>query len=70
MKSEISSKKLAECAKAASKRAVEHAQVQGIPFAVQEGKKIVLYHADGHKELLETLPSAYIKPAKKRYKIA
>ncbi len=70
MKSEISSKELAECAKAASKRAVERAQAQGIPYAVQIGKKIVLRHTDGHEELLETLPHAYLKTTKKRYKIA
>jgi ribosomal protein L32 len=70
MKSEISSKELARCAKAASRRAIDRAKAQGIPFAVQEGKQILLHHADGHKELLETLPQAYLKPSKKRYKIA
>ena len=69
MKSNISSKELAGYAKAASRRAVEHAKAQGISVASQEGRKIILSHADGTKEVLQTMPKAFVTPEKRRYKI-
>ncbi len=70
MKSDISSKELAVCAKEASRHAVARAQAMKIPYTVQEGRRIVRRNPDGSKDLLETLPKAFVVPAKKRYKIA
>ena len=68
-KTEISSEELADFAKAASRRAVERAQVQGISVVSQEGEQIVRHHSDGKTEVLSTIPKPFVTPAKRRYKL-
>lgn len=67
---EISSKELDSCARAASKRAVERAKALRIPYTVQEGKQIVEHRPDGSKVVVETLDKAFVRPEKKRYRVA
>ncbi|MFA6714395.1 MAG: hypothetical protein WCS27_03410 [Victivallaceae bacterium] len=70
MKTRISSKELAVCAEAASRRAVERAQAQKIPYTVQEGRKIVKHFPNGNKEVTHTLPKAYVKTDSKRFRVS
>lgn len=70
MKTDISSKDLAGHAKAASHRAVERAKAQGISVVSQEGCQIIVSHADGTKDVLQTMPKAFVTPEKRRYKIS
>jgi len=69
MRETITTKELEECALAASKRAVDRAKAQKIPYAVQEGKKIVRHTADGTTTVIQTLPKAYTKVDSKHFKI-
>ncbi len=69
MKNTITSRELAACAQAASKRAVERAQAKQIPYTVQEGRNIVKHAADGSTIIVQTLPKAYVKPTSKHFKI-
>ena len=67
---EISSKDLEACAKAASKRAVERAKALRIPYTVQEGRNIVEHRSDGTKVVVERLEKAFVRTAKKHYRVA
>lgn len=67
---EITGKELNACAQAASKRAVERAKALRIPYTVQEGRSIVKHHSDGTKEVIGTLDKAFVRPEKKRYRVA
>lgn len=70
MKTNISSKKLAACAKAASTHAVKRAQAQKIPYTVQEGRNIVKHFPDGNKKVTHKLPKAYLKTDSKHFRVA
>lgn len=69
MKDEITTEELAAQAKKASKRAIERAKALGVPYTVQEGKKIITKHPDGSEEVIKTLPRAYCVPPKKKLTI-
>jgi hypothetical protein len=69
MSETITTKELEECARLASKRAVDRAKAQKIPYTVQEGKKIVRHTEDGTTTVIQTLPKAYIKINSKHFKI-
>lgn len=70
MKDTISSKDLQKCAKAASKRAVEHARARHIPYTVQKGRNIIEHQADGSIKIVGTISKAFVKPAAKLYRVA
>ena len=69
MKEDITTEELAVQAKKASKRAIEKAQALGVPYTVQEGKKLVKHYPDGRKEVIDVLPKAYFQPKKASYTI-
>jgi hypothetical protein len=69
-KTNISSKALSACAKAASTQAVRTAKANNVGYTVQKGRSIVRHNADGTTETVGTLPKAYVKPAAKRYRVA
>ncbi len=67
---EVSNKDLSKHAKAASRAAVRRACEMKVPFAVQEGKKIVKIFPDGHKEIVGQVEKAFVRIPKKRYSMA
>ncbi len=69
MKADITTDELAVQAKKASKRAIERAKALEVPYTVQEGKRIIKYHPDGTKEVIDVLPKAYFQPKKMDYKL-
>jgi len=69
-KTNISSKALSACAKSASVQAVKNARANKVSYTVQEGKSIVRHRSDGSKEVVGTLPKAYVKSTAKRYRVA
>ncbi len=68
-KTNISSKALSACAKAASRQAVRTAQANKVSYTVQKGRSIVQHRPDGTEEIIGTLPKAYVRPATKRYRV-
>ena len=69
MSREITKKNLIKSAKIATTKAVKKTRQAGGALTYQSGKKIIKKHSDGHEEVLEILEKAYVKPAKKSYKI-
>jgi len=69
MRETISTKKLAVCAKAASKRAIERAWALGTPVVCLDGNRMLRRYPDGREELIRTLPQTYVKTTRKRYKM-
>ncbi|QBG48148.1 hypothetical protein EGM51_12355 [Verrucomicrobia bacterium S94] len=69
-KTNISSKELSACAKAASTEAIRKAKANDVSYTVQEGRSIVQHRSDGTKRVVGTLPKAYVKPAEKRYRVS
>ena len=69
-KTNISSKALSECAKAASTQAVKDARASKVAYTVQEGRSIVRHRSDGTKKVVGNLPKAYVKSTTKSYRVA
>lgn len=69
MRSKIPKESLIKSAHKATAKAVEKTRQAGGAITYQSGKRIIKQHANGHKEVLEVLERAYVKPLKKRYKI-
>lgn len=69
-KTNISSKALKACAKAASTQAVREARSNKVDYTVQEGRSIVRHNSDGTKTVVGTLDKAFVKPVAKRYRVA
>lgn len=67
MKSEISTKRLAVCAREASIRAEQRALALGVPVAKRRGNKIVRQYPDGHTEVIQDLVKPDVRPLKRRY---
>jgi len=69
MQEDITTEELAIQAKKASKRAIEKAKALGIPYTVQEGKRIITKNPDGSEDIIKILPRAYCVAPKKKLKI-
>ncbi len=69
MKSEISSKRLAVCAREASVRAEQRALALGVPVAKRQGNQIVRLYPDGHTEVIQNLRKPDVRPLKRSYNV-
>jgi len=69
MKSEISTKRLAVCAREASVRAGQRALALGVPVAKRQGNQIIRLYPDGHTEVIQNLEKPDVRPSKRRYTV-
>jgi len=53
----------------AAAEAIKRTKAAGGTITYQSGKKIIKEYADGHKEVLQVLDKAYVKPIQKVYKL-
>jgi len=69
-KGKSSTEELKRFAKAASCDAIRKAVQSNVPYAVQEGRKIVKFYPDGRKEVVGQVDKAFVRISKKTYKMA
>lgn len=67
---EMSRDDLRRHAKQASRSAIRKAAQKDVPFAVQQGKRIIKVFPDGHKEVVGHLDKAFVRISKKTYSMS